>query len=134
MPQAAVKVPMADEPLPFSGLTAFVVEDEAIIAFMIEDMLSELGFAQVVHAPSIPKALAALESAQPDVAILDVNVAGSPIYPVADKLRARGVPLAFASGYGRSGLPEEWAQATVIQKPFDLARLRDGVSACLRKA
>jgi DNA-binding response OmpR family regulator len=122
---------MADDSFPFSGLTAFIVEDEAVIAFMIEDMLNELGFAAVVYAPSVPKAFAALETAQPDVAILDVNVAGTPVYPVAEKLQARGVPFAFASGYGRGGLAAEWADATVIQKPFDLVRLRDGVSACL---
>jgi DNA-binding response OmpR family regulator len=122
---------MADEPLPFGGLTAFVVEDEAIIAFMIEDMLNELGFAQVVHAPSVTKAFVALETVQPDVAILDVNVAGTPVYPVAEKLLARGVPLAFASGYGRGGLSTEWSNATVIQKPFDLMRLREGLTTCL---
>jgi CheY-like chemotaxis protein len=122
---------MIDASLPFSGLTAFVVEDEAIIAFMIEDMLGELGFAEVVHAPSIPTALVALETARPHVAILDVNVGGTPSYPVAEKLQARGVPFAFASGYGRSGLAAEWANTTVIQKPFDLVRLRDGVLACL---
>ena len=122
---------MADEPLPFSGLTAFVVEDEAIIAFMLEDMLRELGAAEVVQASTIPKALAVLESAKPDIGILDVNVAGTPVYGVAEALKARGVPFAFASGYGRTGLAAEWADCTVIQKPFDLDRLRDGLSACL---
>jgi CheY-like chemotaxis protein len=122
---------MADESLPFSGLTALAVEDEAIIAFMIEDMLGELGFAKVVHASSVDKALAILESTQPDVAVLDVNVAGTPVYPVADALKALDVPFAFASGYGRNGLPAEWANNPVIQKPFDLTRLRDALSACL---
>jgi CheY-like chemotaxis protein len=124
---------MADEPLPFSGLTAFVVEDEAIIAFMIEDMLRELGFAEVVHCSSISKALAALEELRPDLAILDVNVAGTPVYAVAEALKARNVPITFASGYGRGGLPTEWADATIIQKPFDLTRLRHGLLACCGK-
>lgn len=125
---------MADNSNPFSGLTAFVVEDEAIIAFMIEDMLHELGATKVVHASTVPKALAALQSAKPDVGILDVNVAGTPVYGVAEALRARGVPFAFASGYGRTGLAAEWADCTVIQKPFDLPRLREGLSACLGRS
>ena len=122
---------MADDSNPFSGLTAFVVEDEAIIAFMIEDMLHELGATKVVHASTVPKALAVLDSAKPDIGILDVNVAGTSVYGVAEALKARGVPFAFASGYGRGGLAPEWADTPVIQKPFDLDRLRDGLSACL---
>jgi CheY-like chemotaxis protein len=122
---------MSDQSQPFNGLAAFIVEDEAIIAFMIEDMLGELGFAKVVHASSVPKALIQVEQAQPDVAILDVNVAGTPVYAVAEKLKERRVPFAFASGYGRGGLPPEWSTATVIQKPFDLTQLREGLSTCL---
>jgi CheY-like chemotaxis protein len=116
---------------PFDGLKVLVVEDEAIIAFMIEDMLRELGFGEVFHAASIANALLAVERNRPDVAILDVNLGGAPVYEVAEKLDGAGVPFAFASGYGQSGISDAWAGKPVIQKPFDLLRLEKGLRTCL---
>jgi CheY-like chemotaxis protein len=115
----------------FDGLKVLVVEDETIIAFMIEDMLRELGCGDVLHAASIANALLAVERNRPDVAILDVNLGGAPVYAVAEKLDAAGVPFAFASGYGQGGISDAWAGRTVIQKPFDLPRLAEGLRACL---
>jgi DNA-binding response OmpR family regulator len=115
----------------FSGLKVLVVEDEAIISFMIEDMLRELGFGEVFLAASIPNAFLAVERNRPDVAILDVNLGGAPVYAVAEKLESAGVPFAFASGYGRGGISDAWSGKTVIQKPFDLNRLAEGLRACL---
>jgi len=54
-----------------------------------------------------------------DFAVLDVNVAGDLVYPVAEKLAARGVPFVFTTGYGRAGMPEKWNQTPVLQKPYD---------------
>jgi CheY-like chemotaxis protein len=125
---------MTDESPQFSGLKVLVVEDEAIISFMIEDMLRELGFGDVLHAASIPKAILAVERDRPDVAILDVNLGGAPVYAVAEKLETAAIPFAFASGYGRAGISDAWAGKPVIQKPFDLIRLAEGLRACLATA
>ena len=117
-----------------SQLRVLVVEDEPMISFMIEDMLKEIGVREVAIAASVPNALSLLDQSRPDVAILDVNVAGRPINPVAERLAGAGVPFAFASGYGRNGVPEAWREHAVIQKPFDLSELEEGLRACLAQA
>ncbi len=106
-----------------AGLTVMVVEDETIVSFLVEDMLTELGCAQVFHASGVSEALALLQERQPDAAVLDVNLAGEFAYPVAEVLDAGHVPFIFATGYGRSGIPAHWAPRPVIQKPFDAATL-----------
>ena len=66
----------------------------------------------------------------PDVAILDVNIGGAKVFPAAQILRERGVPILFATGYGRDGLPPEWQGHAVIAKPYsqaDIARALDGL-------
>lgn len=106
-----------------AGLTVMVVEDETIVSFLVEDMLTELGCAQVLHASGVTEALALLQERHPDAAVLDVNLAGEFAYPIAEVLDASGVPFIFATGYGRSGIPAHWAPRPVIQKPFDAATL-----------
>jgi DNA-binding response OmpR family regulator len=125
---------MLSEPETFNGLTVLVVEDEALIAFLIEDMLKDAGFGEVIHAGSIRQAFATLEKTHPDVAVLDLNLAGEPAYPVAERLQSLGVPFAFASGYGTTGVSGAWAQTPVIQKPFQAGALLDTLSALLQKA
>jgi CheY-like chemotaxis protein len=100
------------------GLHALVVEDETMIFMLIEDMLREMGCAGVAHATDVREALMHVESRRPDFAVLDVNLAGQQVYPVAERLDATGVPFAFATGYGRVGMPERWMSRPVIQKPF----------------
>src|SRR5581483_12425412 len=112
-------LPAADEKAPLAGNAALIVEDEALIAFMEEDMLTELGAAEVRQAASVPAALEALEAWTPSVALLDVNLAGIPVYPVAERLEALGTRFVFTSGYGQGGIEGRWANAPVLQKPFD---------------
>jgi CheY-like chemotaxis protein len=109
----------------FSGLRVLVVEDEALVAMLVEDMLTDLGCTVVGPMAELDEALAAVASEQIDCAVLDVNLAGKPIFPVADALKAKGVPFAFASGYGEAGVRDDLRSAPVLQKPFreaDLAR------------
>lgn len=112
-----------------NGLKVLVVEDEMLVSMLVEDMLAEFGCAIVGPAPDIDQALALAGDSDIDAAILDVNVSGRQIFPVADALKKRGVPFAFASGYGEAGLAEDHKGAPVLQKPFrqaDLERiLRD---------
>jgi CheY-like chemotaxis protein len=108
------------------GRRVLVVEDEMMIAMLVEDMLSDLGCDVVGPAHGLDSALKlAVESVGLDVALLDVNLAGQPVFAVADALRAKGVPAIFSTGYGEAGLREIDAGSPVLQKPFrsgDLAR------------
>jgi CheY-like chemotaxis protein len=117
---------------PLGGLNALVVEDEAIISFLIEDMLRDLGCVEVWHAGSIRDAFARLDTHRPDVALLDVNLGGEPVFPVAERLDDAGIPFVFATGYGQRGLPPAWAPKPVIQKPFDLDVLGEKLRLALR--
>lgn len=103
-----------------------VVEDEYLVALLVEDMLRTLGFEVAEIAPNINAATSAAESGAFDVAILDVNLNGSVSNPVAEILSRRKIPFIFATGYGRSGPHQEFSSAPSLQKPFeerDLARL-----------
>jgi CheY-like chemotaxis protein len=102
-----------------SGLKVLVVEDEAIVSFLVEEMLLDLGCAEVWHAGAVAQALALLDEKKPDAGVLDVNLAGALVYPVAERLAQLRVPFFFATGYGQKGLAPEWADRPVIQKPFD---------------
>ena len=108
------------------GRRVLIVEDELMISMLVEDMLSDLGCTVVGPAHELAAALAlANGSEQIDAALLDVNLGGQSVFPVADALRARGVPSVFSTGYGEAGLREVDRGAPVLQKPFragDLAR------------
>ena len=112
------------------GLRVFVVEDEAMIRMMVMDMLEELGCRVAAEAGDVEEAAKLARSADFDLAILDVNVKGKLITPVAELIRARGRPIIFATGYGSEGLPEEFRDFPALQKPFQqdaLAALIDEV-------
>ena len=95
-----------------------VVEDEMLIAMLLEDMLADLGHEVVGVMPRVNEALAAVSRDDFDLAILDLHLNGQSAYPVADALIARGIPFAFATGYGESGLPEKYRNRPILQKPF----------------
>jgi CheY-like chemotaxis protein len=108
------------------GRRVLVVEDELMIAMLVEDMLADLGCAVVGPAHTVEAALKVVaEDPSIDAALLDVNLAGQPVFPVADALRARRAPMVFSTGYGEAGLRDVDAGAPVLQKPFragDLAK------------
>jgi len=90
-----------------------------MIAMLLEDMLGDLGCTVVGPAYALTSALALAAGESPiDVAILDINLAGRPVFEVADALRARRVPMIFSSGYGDRGLREVDRGAPVLGKPF----------------
>jgi CheY-like chemotaxis protein len=117
-----------------TGRSILLVEDESIVAFLIEDMLRELGASGVSHAPNVAKALALLEDTVPHIAVLDINLGYELVYPVAAHLRARSIPFIFASGYGKSGVAPEWSAHTVLQKPFDAQMLGEALHRELGRA
>jgi len=108
------------------GLRVLVVEDEMMVSMLIEDMLTDLGCMVVGPASRLDEAIDLARAADIDCAVLDVNLGGQPIFPLADLLRERGLPFAFATGYGDAGLRDVDHGAPVLQKPFregDLARV-----------
>ena len=104
-------------------LRVLVVEDEALVAMLVEDLLDELGHEAVAIASWMEDALANARTGQYDFAIVDVNLGGEPSYPVADVLAERGVPFVFATGYGAEGLPPKYFRVPVLAKPFVVADL-----------
>ena len=115
-----------------AGLRVLLVEDEMVVSLLIEDVLAD---AQCIVVGPFARVADALEAAQTetvDVAVLDVNVAGVKVYPVADVLAERGTPYLFLSGYGPNAIQEERPHARVCSKPFRtehlLAMLTDLVS------
>jgi len=95
-----------------------IVEDEMLVAMLIEDVILDLGHEVVGPAMRLETALEAVETENLDFAILDINLAGKQSFPVADLLADRGIPFIFASGYGAAGLNERHRKAFVVQKPF----------------
>jgi DNA-binding response OmpR family regulator len=116
------------------GGSVFLVEDEVMIRMMVADMLEELGYRVAAEAGEINEALKLAQSTDFDFAILDVNVNGKVISPVADLLTARNRPFIFATGYGSSGLPEEYRDRPALQKPFQLETLARMIDATLKDA
>ncbi len=97
-----------------------VVEDEALLAMMIEDMLTEAGYEVVGPAPRLEDALELARNAAFDIAILDMNLAGVSSIPVADVLRSRGIPYVFATGYGNRAETGDHGDAVTVSKPFTI--------------
>ena len=88
----------------FSGRRALLVEDEPIVAWLLKDMLVDLGCSVVGPAADVNQALAMIDAESIDVAVLDVNLRGQMSYPIADVLVARGVPFVFSTGYDKDRL------------------------------
>ena len=109
-----------------AGKRILVVEDEMIVAMLIEDILTDAGATVVGPAARVARALDLLGESEVDAALLDLNLAGEITTPVAEELRRRGIPFAFATGYGAAGVPEKFAGQPLLQKPFqehDLSRV-----------
>lgn len=108
-----------------SGRRVLVVEDESLVAMLLETILEDMGCIPVGPASTVEEGLATAAGAEPlDAALLDVNVAGRQVFPIAEALKDRGVPFVFSTGYGEGGLPDEWRGHPTVQKPFTEAAIR----------
>ncbi|MGA3342790.1 MAG: response regulator [Methylocella sp.] len=116
---------------PLSGRRVLVVEDETMVAWLLKDMLADLGCAVVGPATHVNQALAMLDAETIDAAVLDINLNGQKSYPVADALAARGVPFVFSTGYNKDSLPNSYQSFPVLQKPFDRLKLGDTLAKLL---
>lgn len=106
-----------------AGLRVLVVEDDAMLAMALELTLSDLGCEVVALASCLREAVPLAREAAIDGAILDVNLAGEKVYPIADILAARNIPFVFATGYGSAGLRDCDQARPVLQKPYQLSSL-----------
>jgi CheY-like chemotaxis protein len=105
------------------GLRVLVVEDEPIVAMLVEEYLEDLGCKVVAVATRLNDALKQARTLDLDAGVLDVNLAGELSYPVAEVLRDRTVPFLFATGYGSAGKPTSMFDASVLSKPFRMNQL-----------
>ncbi len=107
-----------------------VVEDELMVGWLLQDMLTDLGCTVVGPAARIAEALAMIDVEAIDAAVLDVNLNGELSYPGADALRAHGIPFAFSTGYHKASVRDGYQEQAVVQKPYqasDLARVLTGL-------
>jgi CheY-like chemotaxis protein len=109
-------------PASLEGKRILVVEDEVLVSMLLEDELRDAGATVLGPAPSVGDALRLAEAAAADgglsAAVLDINLEGQRVWPVADRLAALGVPFLFATGYGE-GCDTGGHAAPVLHKPFD---------------
>lgn len=108
-----------------AGLRVFIAEDEFHVVQLIEDMLAELGCTISDSVSSVPAALDRAAITEAQLAVLDVNLRGHRIFPAAQILRDRQIPIVFSTGYGVDGIEAEWKTCPVIQKPFAIERLKE---------
>jgi CheY-like chemotaxis protein len=108
-----------------------VVEDEMMIAMLIEDMLDEFGCKLVGPATNVPRALELIGKESIAVAVLDLNLDGKDTYAIADALQRKNVPFIFATGYGSTGLRQEYGNRPVLQKPFQARDLETALTEAL---
>jgi CheY-like chemotaxis protein len=108
---------------------ALIVEDEVLVAMLVEELLERLGYEVAAVSSHLEQALELARTVEVDFAMLDVNLNGKQSFPVAEVLRGRGIPFVFATGYGGASLDGAFAGVPVVQKPFS----RDDLRAALAK-
>ena len=113
------------------GSRILIVEDEMLVAMMIEDMIADMGLVPAAVAGRLQQGVDLAGKLDIDAAVLDVNLDGEQSFPVARVLRERGIPFFFATGYGAKGIADEFKQSLVLQKPFNAAELESAFRSIL---
>jgi two-component SAPR family response regulator len=114
-----------------AGLRVLVVEDELMVAIMIEQALHRADCVVVGPVPRVAKAIDVARSEPIDVALLDVNLAGERVFPVADVLIERAIPFVFLTGYAPGIVPSTYATRGILGKPFTPAKLYRTLEAAI---
>lgn len=109
--------------------TILIVEDEPLIAMMLEDFLESLGHSIAATCDTVGDALSEVDKGGFDLAILDVNLKGENVWPVASRLRENGVPFVIASGGHVDPPPAEFASVPLIEKPYTVDRVTPAIDA-----
>jgi DNA-binding response OmpR family regulator len=105
------------------GMKILVVEDEFLVAALLQDILESAGCTVSGPVARVAEALDTVEHESHDAAVLDVNLGGDRIDPVAEALSRREVPFMFVTGYGTTALPSEFAKRPRLCKPFRMEDL-----------
>ncbi|WP_455809031.1 response regulator [Pseudomonas koreensis] len=108
-----------------------LVEDETMLAMLMEMMLDDLGFATAYHASTLNEGIEYARNGEYDLAILDINIIGGDSFPIAAAIADRGIPFMFCSGYGRLGIPDAWLDRRCVAKPFSAEQLSQALSELL---
>ncbi len=115
-----------------AGLDVLLIEDETMVSFLIEEMLGQLGAGSIRHAARVDVGFELLDAKPPSLAILDVNLAGETVFPLAERLQAAGIPFVFITGYGRDGVHGHWTSCEVLQKPLTVMEFEQGLRRVLK--
>ena len=107
--------------------SVLIVEDEPLVAMLLADFLEELGCTVAAQASSVEDGLKRLKDTVFDIAILDVNLRGQPVWPLADALQEQGRPFVLATGYDGNQTKGRYPQAAILGKPYDLQSLRQSL-------
>ncbi|HZL38897.1 MAG TPA: response regulator [Pseudolabrys sp.] len=110
-----------------------VVEDEYLIRMLLEDMLADLGYEIAAAVGTIAEACDVAAKGEFNAAVLDVNLDGQEIYPVAEVLAKRGLPFVFVTGYGENSLIEPYRNRPALQKPFQVEQLKAVLAGLIAK-
>lgn len=116
---------------PLRDARILVVEDEFLVAALLQDRLEALGCDVVGPASTVSEALELLHVEPVDAAVLDVNINGEKVFPVADALGQRGIPFIFATAYGAAGLTDRHAEHAVLDKPYQERALEHALKAAM---
>jgi len=122
---------LAENFLVTRAASILLVEDEALIRMALAAMVEELGHRVVLEAGTIEDAGVSAMTGVFDLAILDINIGGYGIDPVADIIEKRGLPFFFVTGYGTAHLPSLFRRRPVLEKPVSLQRLRATIDQLL---
>jgi DNA-binding response OmpR family regulator len=115
-----------------AGTRVLLIEDETLVAMLLEDALAELGCEVVGPVAAVDAAQRAIKRGHFDCALVDINLRGRPAYPLADLLDARGVPFGFVTGYDANKIDREFIRRPVLSKPFNARQLRSVLMALSR--
>ncbi len=109
-----------------SGRRVLIIEDEPIVAMLLEDMLGDLGLTVAGRARTLDRALQA-DAARCDAAVMDINLQGQKSYAAAERLAGAGVPIVFVTGYTRERPPEPLSRAPILLKPYGIHELAEAL-------
>ncbi|MDQ0474997.1 response regulator [Labrys wisconsinensis] len=127
---------MSEDESAIAGVRILIVEDEALLSLLLEDMVQDLGCTVAGNLSSLEAARGFLAAAPGpiDLAILDVNLGGTPSYPIAAMLDERGIPFLFVTGYDERDIDEAWRDRPRISKPFNVPDLEHAIARVAGRA
>lgn len=115
-----------------TGNSILIVEDETLLALMLEDVLLDAGH-RVVHAATLPEAMDALDQDRFDAAILDINIGGKDVFPVASRLREMHTPFMFASAAEAASIGPEFRHEHLLPMPYTIAQVQRPLDSLLSR-